>query len=999
MEESQIEKNDAEDGGETETVNIVNLEVGQELSGFTVEYKDYVTKFEAELVSFKHAYSGAAVVCIANEDQNRAFNIAYRTPYQDERDINHIFEHAVLTSSKKYPSKDIFFDMANKSYSTYINAHTYPIMTCFPLSSMSEEQLCKMMDVYLSLVTEPDFLENENFFKREALRYCLEDMESPITMEGIIFAEDNGNLTDTSSEALNNLMDSLFLGETAANSIGRLHRNYEGLTYEDTIALFEQYYHFDNAVILLYGDLDYGKMLEFLDREYLSKYEDSHTDLSAWIDGKTPAGYVEQTFESPAYEGDQTEQASVINYGIDLSSCSWKELEKLDLIAGMMSQEDSLLMRNLRAAGIMNEVYCGVEIGFEKPIFLVQLENTDEDQKEIFKQVVRDSLAGIARDGFSDEIYQAVLKGAELSDVFAMEGTGIGVDQTIMMALYWKAEGSCDYYETERVAFSELSEDSSQTQVKELVAMLANPERSALVVTVPRAGMAEEILAQREAYLADMKSSMGQEELEALIRETEEFDEWNAEDQSNVDFMIPVEDLPEPEPAAEVVRTEKDGITFFTSPANIEQAGSYFVSFNAAGLEQEELYYLALLDTLFGELDTEHYRAEEIETKISRDFYNLSISGTYPMERGSYHHPYFTVSWQGLTEDYEAQLELILEILQNADYRDTEKISQALERYLPSYDLAKVIDMNVAAGIAFEPYDSNLAFENYLSGQGYYRFLTEVQERLRTDPGYGEELAESLEKTAEKVLTRDCMLVAIAAKEEETEELKEATSEILGVLPESVEDKTASWQFMQDALQTGKFPFRAAVIAELPDQMNLAAAPGDAAGFEGKYAAFVEAVTDKYLIPKLRFDGGAYSAGLGYDVSDQLFLAWSVNDAGAGSTLDLYAGIADALRNMKLDQQELDGYILSAYGGQNQAAGPLRLALREINRIINGMDSAAINARISDIRNARVEDQAEAAEALERAFAEGYYLTVGNEGRIQEEAEGYEEIVNYKEKK
>ena len=58
-----------------------------------------------------HEQSGATVACIDNDDQELAFGIFYNTPVVDETDTNHVFEHAIIAASEKYPSKDLFFDL------------------------------------------------------------------------------------------------------------------------------------------------------------------------------------------------------------------------------------------------------------------------------------------------------------------------------------------------------------------------------------------------------------------------------------------------------------------------------------------------------------------------------------------------------------------------------------------------------------------------------------------------------------------------------------------------------------------------------------------------------------------------------------------------------------------------------------------------------------------------------------------------------------------------
>ena len=303
------EVSEADDSDEKSAGDMV---VGETYHGFKLNDM-YSSRFlSSDIYTFKHEKSGADLVYTKNSDPEVSFCIAYKTPYIDETDTNHVFEHAIIAGSEKYPSQDLFFDLINKSYNTYINAHTNLLTTYYPASSMSEDQLITLMDAYMSCMVEPSILTNEKIFDREALRFELDDAEGDIGINGTVYAEDYGFLTDLNDCALNALLDSLYPGQIASNMIGMAEHHYDDLTYEHTIETYERCYHFDNSLISLYGNLNIDRFLEFLDTEYLSKYEVYGTDLSAYEDPHTEDGYVEKVEYIPAYEGDSVENSGRI---------------------------------------------------------------------------------------------------------------------------------------------------------------------------------------------------------------------------------------------------------------------------------------------------------------------------------------------------------------------------------------------------------------------------------------------------------------------------------------------------------------------------------------------------------------------------------------------------------------------------------------------------------------------------------------------------------------
>ena len=48
---------------------------------------------------------------LENDDENKVFNIAFRTPPADSTGVAHILEHSVLCGSRQFPLKDPFVEL------------------------------------------------------------------------------------------------------------------------------------------------------------------------------------------------------------------------------------------------------------------------------------------------------------------------------------------------------------------------------------------------------------------------------------------------------------------------------------------------------------------------------------------------------------------------------------------------------------------------------------------------------------------------------------------------------------------------------------------------------------------------------------------------------------------------------------------------------------------------------------------------------------------------
>ena len=95
----------------------------------------------------RHKKSGARVLLMENDDENKVFTIGFRTPPEDSTGLPHILEHSVLCGSKNFPVKDPFVELVKGSLNTFLNAMTYPDKTVYPVASCNEKDFQNLMHV------------------------------------------------------------------------------------------------------------------------------------------------------------------------------------------------------------------------------------------------------------------------------------------------------------------------------------------------------------------------------------------------------------------------------------------------------------------------------------------------------------------------------------------------------------------------------------------------------------------------------------------------------------------------------------------------------------------------------------------------------------------------------------------------------------------------------------------------------------------------------------
>lgn len=83
--------------------NNINSEL---MSRYEFVRSERLDDLNSDGVLLRHKKSGARLVLLSNDDENKVFSIGFRTPPYNDTGLQHIIEHTVLCGSRKYPVKD-----------------------------------------------------------------------------------------------------------------------------------------------------------------------------------------------------------------------------------------------------------------------------------------------------------------------------------------------------------------------------------------------------------------------------------------------------------------------------------------------------------------------------------------------------------------------------------------------------------------------------------------------------------------------------------------------------------------------------------------------------------------------------------------------------------------------------------------------------------------------------------------------------------------------------
>ena len=963
--------------------------VGEGVEGFEAKEIRPFEMVGADLVLFEHQKTGAKLLYIANEDTNRAFQLTFPTRPIDNTGLPHVFEHSTLSGSAKYPSTGLWFNLNYQSYQTYMNAYTMDAMTSYPVASLSEEQLLALADFYTDCCLHPIVKDREDIYRTEAWRYEMEDMDSPLTLNGTVYSEMTGAM-DLQESALDNANLVTFPGAALTFNYGGKPEAIPDMTWDALKNYHDTYYHPSNCIAYLYGSFeDYTVFLKLLD-EAFSPYDKKEFSF-------TDSGYTritEPVVTSVPYavaEGTDTANQSTIYYYIICPSLKENKAQQraVDHVWELLGTNGSLLMQNLKKAFPSGSFSCGRELAAPDDALVFVANNVNKEDAESFRTVVNDSLKQIAQDGFDPVQLDAIVTAQLLNSKLALEN-GEPVNSIIMNLAYdYAVTGNpFDYVESTEDQANIMDENAQGLLTAAISDWYVDPELYTLTTTYPEPGLKEKQDAALADKLAEIKSGMTEEEKQAIIDAThaEPEEDENAE---MIAALTPVTVADLPEEVREYAITDEtgeDGVRRMNAVAGVDGVGKVDLYFDARTLPQEDIHYLRLFTRLLGQLDTDAHSKEELAVLMERYLMSRTIGvDTCDTPEKDDVIAYLIAEWVALDNDLAAGYDLMKEILFHTQFTDIQTLSERITAQKAS--VRNTINSNPYIALYSRQEgvgDPRSRYYDYLNYTAYYAFLEELETQMASEP---ETVVARLQNIQSFFANRSGTVATFAGNE--------ASIAVNAPLVDTFFADIVSEEREYPVYDLPVAPIREAVSVDGNIQYNCNCASFSQLGVEPDYALNVigTLIADQLLVPVLRDQMGAYSVWCGVDGDYAMYLI-SYRDPNVKATFDLYDSIPEKLAAMELTQEQIDGYIMQQYSNLAKPAGELGGAVTAMTNILHRRPADEKLQQMHAYKSVTPESVKAAAEAYAKLMEKGCRGTVGPIGTLQANSDLYDAIQN-----
>ena len=702
--------------------------------GYTLVKREDCPEQHGTLTVLTHDVSGAAVLLVENDDDNKAFGIGFGTFPSDDTGVFHILEHSVLAGSEKYPVKSPFLQLLKSSMASFLNAMTFPDKTVYPFATPNETDFKNLMDVYLNAVFCPLAMVDKGVFEQEGWH-----RDEDGTVSGVVYNEMQGALATPDAQLQNALSRAMFPDTAYGFVSGGDPASIPALTYEKYVRVYRRHYSADNCCITLYGKMDMAEKLAFLDEQYLSRMPKSASRPRLTVQDEQVGAKRNIPYYTEKPEPDEAQCALAWYTG------AFSDRERQ---LGVEILLDALLGTNqapLKAALLEEKLGADIDVGFDdstlQPTLELVLRGATEESAGKFAAAVRKAVDGILEKGIPEELLMASLNSTEFASLERPGSIPDGVLDAINASAGWLHTGDPALLLHTNALFASLREKLEQGWFNELLRELFAPA-PVEIIQVPTLPKKEE---EGRAARTDGK----------LV----------------LDHPLTAADLGEGKKQTPGSRELLAGAELLHHPS----AGNtyLYLYYDLGGMAPEDMSCLHLLTDVMDELDTEKHTARELNTL--RNTW-LGSSGAWMdcwtgQQEGRPCHAKLIVGMSMLERSLEKAVELGSEWLYEAKFSGPQA-EAAMERVASQQKLLMeqkflreghaFAAMRAAAHFSVES-----ALSERCNGVSYYHYLCELLEKADWTA-----LGKRMEELWKSVLKKNALTVSLHGSDAALDTLK-----------------------------------------------------------------------------------------------------------------------------------------------------------------------------------------------------------------------------------
>jgi len=952
------------------------------IHGFELLKDEKIAELNTVAKLYRHKQTGAELLSLENNDENKCFGITFRTPPQDSTGIAHIMEHSVLCGSRKYPLKEPFVELIKGSLKTFLNAFTFPDKTCYPVASTNLQDFYNLIDVYLDAVLYPRI--PPETLQQEGWHYELEQPDEPLQYKGVVFNEMKGVYSSPDS-LLGRYSQTELLPDTIYGvDSGGDPQEIPNLTYEQFKTFHQTFYHPSNARIYFYGNDNPQERLRLLN-QYLRDFEAIEVDSSIGLQPHFDQPRRVTKYYAAGQESDKKTYLTV-NWLLPENTEPVQTMSLYILSYILVGTSASPLRKGLIDSGLGEDVTGrGLESDLRQLLFSTGLKGIRAADAEKVETLILDTLAGLVKTGIEPEMIEAALNTFEFR--LRENNTGMfprGLSLMLRSLTTWLYDGD----PLAPIAFEaplqavKTGWEQDQLYFEKLIDqhLLDNPHR-VTVTLEPDPNLAQRMEAEEKARLAKAREAMDSAELQTVIARTKK--------------LKKLQETPDPPEAlaklpsltlADLDKQNKtiplDILELNNTPVlyhNLFTNGILYldIGFNLHTLPQELLPYATLFSQALLKIGTETEDFVKLMQRIGRKTGGISpTTFTSAVQGKTEGVAWFFLRGKATMEQVDDLLDILRDMLLTIKLDNQPRFKQMVLEARAGMEAGlipaghNVVDTRLRAKFN----EADWADEQ-MGGLSYLFFLRELSQAV--DQNWPGVLAQ-LEDVRSTLLNRNGMLCNVTIDAENWAKIQPKLADFLaGVSARPM--SLAHWR--------PKPPHRFEGLT-IPAQVNYVGKGANLyeLGYQlnGSHLVITNYLRTTWLWEKIRVQGGAYGGFCRFDPHSGVFNYLSYRDPNLLGTLDNYNASSQFLKQVDLSKEELTKSIIGAIGQMDAYQLPDAKGYTSLMRHLIGLTDEVRQQIRDEILATTVDDFRSFAGVLEQLNERGLVVVVGSPQAIEE---------------
>lgn len=967
-----------------------------DLNAYEVLQTEDLSDLKSKGTLLKHKKSGARVLLMENDDENKVFTIGFRTPPADSTGVPHIMEHSVLCGSKEFPVKDPFVELVKGSLNTFLNAMTYPDKTVYPVASCNDKDFQNLMHVYMDAVFYPNIYQNDKTFRQEGWSYKLDDPDGELTISGVVYNEMKGAFSSPEGVLDRVVLNSLFPDNAYSVESGGDPEVIPELTYEQFLDFHRKYYHPSNSYIYLYGDMNMEEKLRWLDEKYLSDFENEPVDSEIHL--QKPFTEMKEVVQEYSIASEESEEDNTyLSYnkviGTTLDEKLYLAFEILDY--ALLSAPGAPLKKALLDAGVGKDISGSYDNGVYQPIFSVISKNANVEQKEEFVRVIEDTLKDIVKNGINKKALRAGINYHEFRFREADFGNyPRGLMYGLQLFDSWLYDETKPFIHMQAIpTFEFLKEQVETGYFEELIQkyLLDNTHGSIVIIKPERgrtARMDKELADKLQAY----KDSLSKEEIDALVKATKELEEYQEEESAPEDLAkIPVlgrEDISREIAPIYNKELETSGVKLVHHEVETNGIGYTALLFDLSGIPEEKLPYISILQSVLGIINTKNYEYSELFNEINVHTggigTSLELYTDVTKVKEKEFRATFEIKGKALYPKMDVLFSMMREILMESDLGDEKRLKEILAMLKSRLQMSFLSSGHTTAALRSLSYTSPMAkFKDDTDGIGYYEVVKELEENFEEKKA---ELIANLRQIAQQIFRKDNLIISYTSSADGLAPMEEAFAKIADTL--HTEEKEAATLCEIHCVKRNegfKTSSKVQYVARTGNFIDRGVE------YTGTLQILKVILSYDYLWQNVRVKGGAYGCMSSFNRIGEGYLV-SYRDPNLEKTMEIYEGVVDYLKNFNVDDRDMNKFIIGTISNIDRPMNPAAKGSRSMNLYMNHVSAEMIREERDQILDAQQSDIRALADVLQALLDAHELCVIGSEEKIEEQKEMFLEI-------